>query len=133
MACCWLCKFNQTDEARVHQTFIVNNAGTMGPEQRALEVSTSLRAQFPDEAGLDPDTVLQHITLHTLDPTCRISSMLRSLLRLSGDMEGNLRKFDEDGNAELDPKLVETYLKVQSQIMTIYRQTDVSKLLFAHK
>ena len=130
---CWLCKFNQTEEARVHQTFIINNAGTMGPEQRAAEVAASLQEQFPDTAGLDAATVLQHITSHTLDPTCRVSAMLRSLLRVSADLEGNLRKFDEEGNSELDPKLVETYLKVQSQIMAIYRQTDVNKLLFAHK
>lgn len=133
MASCWLCKYNTTDEARTHQTFIVDNAGTMDAQQRALEVSASLQEAHPGAAGLDPDTVLEHITSHTLDPMCRISSMLRSLTRVSADLEGNLRRFDEEGNSELDAKLVETYLKVQAQIMAIYRQTDVSKLLFAHK
>lgn len=133
MTMCWLCMYNTTDEARVHQNFIADNAGTMDPHQRALEVSRSLLEQHPDAPGLDPHTVLEHITSHTLDPVCRISTMLRSLLRVSAELEGNLRKFDEEGNAEVDHKMVEVYLKVQSQIMAIYRQTDVTKLLFAHR
>jgi hypothetical protein len=59
--------------------------------------------------------------------------MLRSLLKLSDDLQQNLRKFDEDGNAIMDSKLVETYLKVQSQIMQIYRTNETNKLLFAEK
>ena len=35
-------------------------------------------------------------------------------------MTGEAIKFDEDGNSTLDPKLIETYLKVQAQIMVIY-------------
>jgi hypothetical protein len=59
--------------------------------------------------------------------------MLRSLLKLSDDLQQNLRKFDEDGNTIMDSKLVETYLKVQSQIMQIYRTNETNKLLFAEK
>ena len=125
---CWLCKYNHTPDAKILAAFITENAGVMGPAQVAAQVSMDLQKLFPDCQGTDPETCLRHIECHTLHPTCRISSMLRALLRLSDELEQNLRRFDEEGNVTLDPKLIETYLKVQARIMAIYAQSETGRI-----
>jgi hypothetical protein len=130
---CWLCRYNQTPDAKILCSFITDNAGTMEPAQVASQVSQDLKMNFPDAEGTDVEMCLQHIETHTLNPICRISSMLRALLRLSDDLQATLRRLDEQGNCALDPKLVETYLKVQAQIISIYRQTEVNKLMFSDR
>jgi len=130
---CWLCKYNQTTDAKILTSYIVDNAGTMEPAQVASQVSLDLKMNFPDAEGTDADMCLKHIETHTLNPICRISSMLRALLRLNDELQATLRRLDEDGNTTIDPKLVETYLKVQAQIMSIYRQTETNKLMFSDR
>lgn len=117
---CWLCKYNQTPDAKFFMTYIIDNATVMGTDQVAYQVSLDLAKRHPDAIGIDFDMCLCHIESHTLNPVCRISSSLRALLRLCDELQQNLRKFDEEGNSTLDPKLIETYLKVQAQIMVIY-------------
>jgi hypothetical protein len=130
---CWLCQFNHTSDAKTLTSFIADNVGCASTASVALQVAEDLQERFPDTPGTSFEACLKHIENHTLHPTCRISTMLRSLLKLSDDLQQNLRKFDEDGNAIMDSKLVETYLKVQSQIMQIYRTNETNKLLFAEK
>ena len=130
---CWLCKYNQTQDAKVLSAYITDNAGTMDPMQVAMQVSMDLLAVFPDAEGADVNMCLQHIESHTLNPISRIGSMLRALLRLSDDLQASLRKLDEDGNSALDPKLIDTYLKVQAQILGIYRNPETTKLMFSDR
>lgn len=130
---CWLCQFNHTSDAKTLSSYITDNVGCASTASVALQVATDLQERFPDAQGTSVEACLKHIECHTLHPTCRISTMLRSLLRLSDELQQNLRKFDEEGNSTMDPKLVETYLKVQSQIMQIYRTNETNKLLFAEK
>lgn len=130
---CWLCQYNHTTDAKTLGSYIVDNMGCASTFSVALQVSQDLQERFPDAEGTCHQSVLRHIESHSLNPTCRIATMLRGLLRLSDDMQQNLRKFDEEGNATMDPKLVETYLKVQSQIMAIYRTSETNKLLFSEK
>jgi hypothetical protein len=125
---CWLCTYNHTPDAKILAAYIAENSGVMGPAQVAAQVSIDIQKRFPDCEGTDADTCLRHIECHTLHPTCRISSMLRALLRLSDELEQNLRRFDEEGNVTLDPKLIETYLKVQARIMAIYAQSETSRM-----
>ena len=125
---CWMCKYSQTPDAKLLATFIAENTGVMGPAQVAAQVSIDIYKHFPDCLGADPETCQRHIESHTLHPTCRIGSMLRALLRLSDELEQNLRRFDEEGNVTLDPKLIETYLKVQARIMAIYAQSETSRM-----
>ncbi len=133
MQSCWLCQFNHTSDAKTLTSFIAENMGCASTTTIAQQVAEDLQNRFPDAAGTSYEACLAHIENHTLHPTCRISVMLRSLLKLSDDLQQNLRKFDEDGNTIMDSKLVETYLKVQSQIMQIYRTNETNKLLFAEK
>jgi hypothetical protein len=132
MQACWLCKFSQSEDAKLFGAFISDNALIMSPDQVAAEISKDLETRFPDAEGVDVDSVMQHIRYHTLDPTCRIASMLRSLTRLHDDVESQLHRMDEHGNENLDPKMIETFLKIQSSMLIIYRQVGGSRVKFSN-
>jgi hypothetical protein len=131
MQACWLCKHCQTQDAKFYGTFISDNALTMAPDQVADQISRELDEKYPDTEGTDIDAVMQHIRYHTLDPTCRIASMLRSLTRLHDDVECQLHRMDENGHENLDPKMIETFLKIESQLLMIYRQVGVGRVKFS--
>jgi hypothetical protein len=130
---CWLCTHTHTQDAKTLSSFIADNAGCASAQCIALQVAEDLQDRFPEEPGTSVEAVLRHIECHTLHPTFRIATMLRGLLRLSDDLGHSLRQCDEEGRVTLDPKQVDTYLKVQSQIMQIYRTSETNKLLFADK
>jgi len=133
MNACWLCQYTHTADAKTYGNFIVENMGCASVHSIAEQVSEDLRTKYPDAEGTDVETCCVHIEHHTLHPICRIATMLRSLLRLSDEMEQNVRKCDEDGNSLMDPKMLETYLKLQGQILQIYRISESSKLLFSER
>ncbi len=97
---CWLCTYNHTPDAKTLAAYIAENSGVMGPAQVAAQVSIDIQKRFPDCHGTDADD----------------------------ELEQNLRRFDEEGNVTLDPKLIETYLKVQARIMAIYAQSETSRM-----
>jgi len=130
---CWLCTFTHTSDAKTLSTYIADNCGCASTMCIALQVAEDLQERFPDAQGTSVEAVLRHIECHSLHPTCRIATMLRGLLKLSDDLQQGIGKVDEDGNLIMEPKLIETYLKVQSQIMQIYRTSETNKLLFAEK
>lgn len=116
---CWLCRYNHTDEAKTYLTFVLDNLGHMSIEQMATDIAEKASDR------LTKDGVLEHFANHTLHPTLRITDMLRSLLRLSAQMD------TRDENGRLDPKNVEMYLKVQNQIIMIYKIGESKRLMFA--
>jgi len=130
---CWLCTFTHTSDAKTLSAYIADNCGCASTMCIALQVAEDLQERFPDAQGTSVEAVLRHIECHSLHPTCRIATMLRGLLKLSDDLQQGIGKVDEDGNLIMEPKLIETYLKVQSQIMQIYRTSETNKLLFAEK
>jgi hypothetical protein len=99
----------------------------------AAQIAEDLAERFPEAEGTQPDRVLEHIECHSLHPICKLSVMLRSLMKLTEDLQQNMRKHDEDGNLIMDSKLIEMYLKTQTQILTIYKTVETNKLLFSEK
>jgi len=128
---CFLCRFNNTSHAKLAQAFITDNAGCMTTHEMAADLAADLTVSVPDAVGIDRAMILIHIEEHSLNPNLRLSLMLRNLFKLSDSLLLNMNKVDESGNTTVDAKLVETYLKVQTQIMTIYKQNELNKLLFA--
>ena len=128
---CWLCLYNQTNDARLFHTFIVENVGSMSPDTMAREISRKLTALQPDENGTGFDDCLAHIKQHTLTPVVRLSMMLRSLLKISDNMSVTLDGMGDDVGSDL--KLIDAYLKVQTQILLLYKNPDTNKMLFADK
>ena len=116
---CWLCKFNHTAECKAYHAFVVENLGRMSMDQMALQIEEKI-----------PDThadIIEHFTNHTLHPSLKITAMLRSLLSLSETMQSALT----DENGRLDPRAVEAYLKLQTQIISIYKIGESKKLMFS--
>ena len=116
---CWLCRFNHTTEAKTYHTFVIENLGRMSLDQMALDISEKI----PDSR----EQITQHFQSHTLHPSLKITAMLRELLTLSTSMKDSLQ--DEQGR--LDPRAVDAYLKLQMQILTIYKLGETKKLMFA--
>lgn len=128
---CWLCLHTHTSDAKALTAFIAENIGSASTDCIAEQVAEDLATRYPGAPGTSTDACLRHIESHTLHPVCRIGTMLRALLRLSDDLQQSMKRFDDEGHATTDPKLVETYLKVQSQILAIYKTSETNKLLFS--
>jgi hypothetical protein len=83
--------------------------------------------------GLEVNVIRKHIRLHMLAPTVRIADMMRHLLALSDTLRNNLYREDPDtGDVCADRANVDTYLKVVTQVLNMYKMSEPSKMLFAH-
>ena len=121
---CWLCRFNTTEPAKLYHTFVVENLGTMSLDEMALEISS----KQPECAKED---VKRHFQQHSLHPSIRITIMLRSLLDISDSLKHSVTALDDAGHASVDTRVLDAYLKLQTQILTIYRMGDTKRLMFA--
>jgi hypothetical protein len=130
---CWLCLYSHSTDAKMFSQFVVDNVGCASMISIAQQISEDLQERHPDAEGTSINNILQHIESHSLHPVCKMAVMLRSLLRLTEDLQHNMRKHDEDGNLIMDPKLIEMFLKTQTQIMSIYKTVETNRLLFSEK
>lgn len=127
---CWLCRFNTDHQAIAMNQFITTHIGTMDLETLSQEVHLELCAVNPLAEGVDQATVKEHITSHTLNPTVRLGVALRSLLELSDKVRGDLYKVDAQGqNMGLDPKMIDAYIRLQNQILNVYK-SETNKMMF---
>jgi hypothetical protein len=68
-----------------------------------------------------------------LAPTVRIADMMRHLLKLCENLRGNLDRIDPDtGEVTTDRSNVDTYLKVVSKVLDMYKMSETNKMLFAN-
>ena len=133
---CFLCRFNtHKDAVEMHQ-FIQEHVGTMHIDTLAQEVHTELmNRKEPDmnDACFDDiciEVIREHISSHTLNPVLRVGIMLRELFDLKDRAKSELHKTDANGmHMGLDPKMIESYLKIQVQILNVYR-SEPSKFQF---
>ena len=126
---CFLCTHNIHQDAVDMNQFVHENIGIMCTDVLAREVHKCLQERQKDDAPTY-ETIRRHITMHTLNPTVRMGIMLRGLLDLEDKMKGELYKLDSSGqNLGLDPKMIEAYIRVQTQISSIYK-CKPNKMLF---
>jgi hypothetical protein len=86
--------------------------------------------QYPHAMGIGRHNVLRHLREHVLIPNVRMASIIRSLITLAETLRCTLQQIDEEtGEVMVDIKNTELYLKVISQIHSVYR-TEGSKMLF---
>ena len=112
--------------------FIQENIASMPLETLAQEVSAELQSRKGNlfDTEFDPAIILGHIQNHTLNPTVRIGITLRHMLDLSDKVRGHLDKVDTHGqNLGLDPKMLDSYIRLQSQILNIYK-SETNRMLF---
>lgn len=128
---CFMCRFNHTPNVRTLHTYMVENVSVATPEHMSMEMHATLQRLHPEAEpqSTSQSMCLQHLKHHTLSPVIRIAMMLRSMLHLSDQMNIKLDRLEED----VDLKLVDSFLKLQSQILNVYKTPDVNKLLFADR
>jgi hypothetical protein len=131
---CWLCEYSDDPIAKNLGQFMSDQAVTMGPDLMADRVHEALVENCGKEEGIGLDEVREHIMFHTLQPGVRVACMMRSLLRLVNKLEGTIMTQDpETGEMVVDGKSLTAYLKVTTEVMTMYRTGEVSRLLFAER
>jgi hypothetical protein len=111
---------------------MVQQAVVMGPELMANRVHELLVESCPMAEGIGLEEVREHISSHMLQPGVRVACLMRSLLKLVTKLENTTMTHDPDTNETVvDAKALSAYLKVVSEVMTMYRTGEVSKLLFS--
>ena len=134
---CFLCRFNNHKDAIEMNQFIEENIGTMHIDTLSHEVhvellnrSQSQNRMIDEYDSMNPCVVREHISSHTLNPVVRMGIMLRGLLDLDDKMKNDLHKLDAQGQSlGLDPKMIEAYLRLQTQVMNLYK-CDPSRMMF---
>ena len=129
---CWLCEYNDDPVAKGVTQYINEQCVTMGPELMAERVHETLVENCPMADGIGLDEVRQHITSHMLQPGVRVACMMRSLLKLVTKLEDTTMAVDPETNEMVvDSKSLTAYLRVVSEVMSMYKTGEVSKLLFS--
>jgi hypothetical protein len=128
---CFLCRFNTHRDAVEMNQFIEENIGHMHPDVIAQDVHAELANRMTDgHESMSASMIKEHICSHTLNPVVRIGIMLRGLVDLDDKMRHDLYKIDAQGQSlGLDPKMIDAYLRLQSQVINLYK-SDPSRLPF---
>ena len=92
----------------------------------------SLVESCPTAEGIGLQEVQEHILSHMLQPGVRVACVMRSLLKLVTKLEATTMTVDADtGETIVDGKALTAYLRVITEVMTMYRTGEVSRLMFA--
>jgi hypothetical protein len=126
---CWLCSYQGETLGKQLNDFIVTNIGFMDLNCISQQVSDFLLLKHPDAEDSDKEHVFTHIHMHMLNPKVRIAVMLRQLLELAGLLQNSIVVRDGE-NSTIDKSNAELYLKIISQIMTLYKM-DPNGMIFA--
>ena len=113
--------------------FIFENIAAMPVEALAREVFNELEERQPNLQSNDASIaiIIEHINTHTLNPTIRLGLSLRHMLDLSNKVRGQLDKVDATGqNLGLDPKMLDSYIRLQSQILNMYK-SETNRMMFS--
>ena len=129
---CWLCEYSDDPVARALTQFMCEQSVTMGPELLAERVHESLVEQCPMSEGIGLEEVRAHIQSHMLQPGVRVACFMRSLIKLATKIESTTLEVDPETNQTVvDGKSLSAYVKVVSEIMSLYRTGEMSKFLFS--
>lgn len=137
---CFLCAYCTTDEVKCISSFISDNIANMDVGFMAEQIREFIFEKRPElqtqsrEYGLEVGNIRKHIRLHMLAPTVRIADMMRHLLGLCDTLKNNLYREDPDtGDVCADRGNIDTYLKVVTQVLNMYKMAEPSKMLFAQQ
>lgn len=84
---CWLCLYQNDDEAKKVTEFVVKSVGYIDIGNISSQVSTFIKSQYeaPVDAngekipllGAEPEHIYKHVTKHILHPRVRIAVLLK--------------------------------------------------------
>ena len=129
MATCWLCQNVEGELALGIARFMTENACTVPPEGMCRMVSESILKREPEARGARVADVRLHMSEHMLAPGYCVPRLLRQLLDLADKLHAVSVVQGEDGTT-IENRSVQNYLKVVSEVMSIYKSGDPSKLAF---
>ena len=134
---CFLCDYCTSQEVRFVTTFIADNVANMEIGFMAEQIRKYILDKRPEYSqpfvhGLETIAIKKHIRQHMLSPTVRIADMMRHLLKLCDTLRNNLEKVDpETGETMADRSNIDTYLKVVTKVLDMYKMSETNKMLFA--
>lgn len=129
---CWLCEYSDDPVALALTRYMCEQSVTMGPELLAERVHESLVESCPMADGIGLDAVQAHINSHMLHPGVRVASFMRSLMKLATKLESTTVAVDPDTNQTVvDGKSLAAYVRVISEIMSMYSKGKVENFLFS--
>jgi hypothetical protein len=133
---CFLCDYCTSQEVRFVTTFIADNIANMDMGLMAEQIRKYIFEKRPEYStghhGLEVVTIRKHIRQHMLSPTVRIADMMRHLMKLCDTLRGNLEKVDPDtGESTADRSNIDTYLKVVTKVLDMYKMSETNKMLFS--
>lgn len=134
---CFLCDYCTSQEVRFITTFISDNIANMEVTLMAEQIRKYIFDKRPEYSqgshGLEVPVIRRHIREHMLSPTVRIADMMRHLLKLCDTLRGNLERVDPDtGESTADRSNIDTYLKVVTKVLDMYKMSETNKMLFSN-
>jgi hypothetical protein len=134
---CFLCDYCTSNEVRFVTSFIADNIANMDVGYMAEQIRKYIFEKRPEYSegnhGLEIASIRKHISHHMLSPTVRIADMMRHLLSLCSTLRNNLEKVDPDtGESMADRTNIDTYLKVVTKVLDMYKMSETNKMLFAN-
>ncbi len=125
---CHICRMtgaNNTIIDSVNQ-YIVENAGAVQMHEIVCQVCDVLGEH--EEFAMTPDEVTLHITEHVRHQKVIMNTVLNDLLRLSRvTKSASVNECGETGIATVDHKMLNNYLKIVDQIITVYRMDGMKE------
>ena len=134
---CWICENCGSEDVQHFHRFMIEKAHIVDATEMAEHMREHLLASTPEGGGENPERViptardiLTHVSKHVLHPCVRVASILRNLLDLADLLRELIMSRADDGTPLIDVRTVTVYLKVITEIMQIYRNADMTKMLF---
>ena len=97
----------------------------------ARQASDRILKEFPKAEGADRFQVLRHIKHHAMHPGIRLTEYIRDLHGISERLKLQMQAQDpETGHSSVDLNTAKVYMSAVTQISTLYRIGDLTKLTF---
>lgn len=123
---CWCCMNMEREEVVQFHEFVKKNAHIMTLNDMVIQFVEA----YPGSDSMDK--ILLHFQRHVLYPSIHISSIMRNLIVLSENINQVMISHDEtDGTPLIDTRSVQMYLKVVNELIQVYKNADMKKMLFA--
>ena len=129
---CWLCQNIEGELGAPITRFMNENAHCISADSMCVMVAESIAKLDESTVGASVEHVREHLNSHILSPGYCVPRLLRQLLDLGDKLHAVSVVTNEEG-VTIENRSVQNYLKVVSEVMSIYKSGDPAKLAFGTK